>query len=139
MDPKKRAYDAKNRTAAAAQTRLRILEAAKELFKKEGFDRVTISMIAKASHVSMPTIYALFKSKRGVLQALIDEALFQEQFVSLVDKAMEETCPKEHLALSAKIARQMYDAERELMDILRGAQVVAPDVKELEQKREIRR
>lgn len=37
------------------------------------------------------------------------------------------------------MARQMYEAERELIDILRGASVVAPEFKELEQEREARR
>jgi AcrR family transcriptional regulator len=139
MMQKKRTYNVANRAAQATETRSRILTSAKKLFKNEGFDRVTISLLASDSQVSMPTIYALFKSKRGVLQALIDEALPPEQFTKLVDRAMKETCPKKHLALSAKIARQIYDAERELMDILRGAQVVAPEFKELEHEREVRR
>lgn len=37
------------------------------------------------------------------------------------------------------MARKIYDAESELMDILRGASVVAPEFKELELEREKRR
>jgi len=136
---KKRVYNSEAREAQAAQTRSRILEAAKQLFQSEGFDRVTIGKLAKAAAVSMPTIYAIFQSKRGVLQALIDEALPSYQFKALVEQSFQETSPKKRLMISAKIARQMYDAERELMDILRGASVVAPEFKELEQEREARR
>ena len=136
---KKRTYNSENRDVQAAQTRSRILEAALELFQTEGFDRVTINKLAKAAEVSMPTIYAIFKSKQGVLQSLIDEALPPEQFAALVDDSMQEKSPKKRLSITAKLARQIYDAERELMDILRVASVIAPEIKELEQEREKRR
>ena len=133
---KKRIYNSEARDAQAAQTRSRILEAAKELFQTEGFDRVTIGKLAKAAEVSMPTIYGIFKSKRGVLQSLIDEALPPNQFWALVEDAKQEKSPKIRLGISAKMARQIYDAERELIDILRSASVIAPELKELEQERE---
>jgi AcrR family transcriptional regulator len=136
---KKRIYNSEGRDAQAAQTKIRILEAAKELFQAEGFDRVTIGKLAKTAAVSMPTIYSIFKSKRGVLQSLIDEALPSNHFWSLVEDAKQEESPKVRLGIAAKMARQVYDAEIELMDILRSASVVSPELKELEQERETRR
>ena len=133
---KKRIYSSETRDAKAAQTRSQILKAAKQLFQNKGFDRVTIDMLAKAAGVSMPTIYAVFKSKRGVLQSLIDDALPSEQFTELVDGSMNEQSPRKRLNITAKLSRQIYDAERGLIDILRGASVVAPEFKELEQERE---
>lgn len=136
---KKRIYHSNTRDARAFLTRSQILKAAKELFQTKGFDHVTISMLAATAKVAMPTIYALFKSKRGVLAALIDDVLPAEQFSSLVDSSMHEPCPKKRLSITAKLARQIYEAETEFMDILRGATVVAPEFKELEQQREQRR
>lgn len=136
---KKRVYSSETRSAQASQTRSQILKSAKQLFQTKGFDRVTINMLAKAAGVSMPTIYAVFKSKRGVLQSLIDDALPAEQFTELVDSSMNEQSPRKRLTITAKLSRQIYDAERGLMDILRGASVVAPEFKELEQEREQRR
>jgi AcrR family transcriptional regulator len=136
---KKRLYRSEARVIQAAQTRSYVLEAAKKLFQTIGFDRVTINEIAKAAEVSMPTVYALFKSKRGVLQAVIDEALPVAQFAALVEHSIQEKSPKKRLYITAKLARQIYDAEREMMDILRSASVVAPELKELEQEREQRR
>lgn len=136
---KKRVYSSEIRDAKASQTRSQILKAAKQLFQTKGFDRVTIGMLAKAAGVSMPTIYAVFKSKRGVLQSLIDDALPTEQFTELVDGSMNEQSPGKRLSITAKLSRQIYDAERGLMDILRGASVLAPEFKELEQEREQRR
>lgn len=136
---KKRAYNSSARNAQAVQTRSRILSAAKNLFELEGFECVTIEKIAHTAAVSIPTVYSLFQSKRGVLRALMDEVFPKDQFDALVEKSNEAATPKERLLYSAKIARQIYDAERAQMEIFRGAAVLAPEFKDLEKEREMRR
>ena len=134
----KRVYNSESRVAQAQQTRRRILSAAKALFQSEGFEFVTIEKLALAADVSAPTIYSVFKSKRGVLRALMDEALPSEQYQALVEDTKKKS-GRESLLLAAKISRQMYDAERAQMDIFRGASVLAPEFKALEREREERR
>jgi AcrR family transcriptional regulator len=136
---KKRPYKSASRNTQAAQTRARILLSAKHLFESEGFEYVTIEKIAQTSNVSIPTVYSLFQSKRGVLRALMDEALPSDQFNALVEKSINEQSPEERLGISAKIARQLYDAEKVQMNIFRGAAVLAPEFKEFEKEREMRR
>ncbi len=136
---KKRPYNSTSRNAQAAQTRSRILSAANNLFQSEGFECVTIEKIALTAMVSIPTVYSLFQSKRGVLRALIDEVFPLDHFEALVEKSNEATSPKERLLYSAKIAREIYDAERAQMEAFRGATVLAPEFKELEKEREMRR
>ncbi len=136
---KKRPYNSTSRTAQAADTRSRILIAAKNLFESEGFEFVTIEKIALTATVSIPTVYSLFQSKRGVLRALMDEVLPQDKFEALVEKSKEAASPKERLLYSAMIARQIYDAERTQMEVFRGATVLAPEFKELEKEKEMRR
>lgn len=136
---KKRPYKSIARNAGAAQTKERILLAAKNLFESEGFECVTIEKIAQVASVSTPTIYSLFQSKRGILRALMDEVFPKDQFDTLVEKSNEASSPKKRLLYSAKIARQIYDAEKAQMEIFRGAVVLAPEFKELEKEREMRR
>lgn len=136
---KKRIYRSDARNTQAAQTRARILSSAQTLFESEGFEYVTIEKIAQAANVSIPTIYSLFQSKCGVLRALMDEVLPTDQFEALVEKSIQEKSPKKRLGISAKIARQIYDAERAQVNIFRGAAVLAPEFKELEKERELRR
>lgn len=136
---KKRPYKSASRNAQAAQTKDRILAAAKKLFESEGFEYVTIEKIAQTADVSIPTVYALFQSKRGILRLLMDEVFPKALFESLVEKSKGAKSPQERLRFSAKIARQMYDAEKAQMDIFRGAAVLAPEFKELEKEREMRR
>lgn len=99
---------------------------------------VTIEKIAKTAGVSSPTIYALFQSKRGVLSAVMD-AFPVARFEALVEQWMAEPCPRNKLKITAKITRQMYDAEKEQMDLLRGAAVLSPELKVMENEREERR
>jgi AcrR family transcriptional regulator len=136
---KKRTYSCDSRSAKAKQTRSRILVTAKNLFESEGFEYVTIEKIAKTAAVSAPTIYSLFQSKRGVLRALMDEVFPKDQFEALVESSNQAKSPEVRLQFSAKIARQMYDAEKLQVDIFRGASVLAPEFKELEKEREMRR
>lgn len=136
---KKRPYNSKSRSLQAVQTKERILKSAKNIFESEGFECATIGKIARLANVSIPTIYSLFQSKRGILRALIDEVLPKAQFEALVEKSNDATTPKERLLYSAKIARQIYDAERAQMDVFRGISVLSPEFKELEKEREMRR
>lgn len=136
---KKRVYHSEARKAQAVQTRARILASAKKLFPMEGVENVTIEKIAQDAGVSAPTIYALFQSKRGILRVLIDEALPQSQFEALVEEFKQEKSPQARLTISAKMARQMYDAERAQLESFWGISILTPEFKELEKEREKRR
>jgi AcrR family transcriptional regulator len=63
--------DAPNRRAESRrQTGERIYEAAMRLFHADGFENVTVNMIAKAAGVSVPTFYAHYSSKETMLMPL---------------------------------------------------------------------
>lgn len=136
---KKRIYASESRRSQATETRNRILDSARRLFQLEGFESVTIEKLAQVSKVSMPTIYALFQSKLGILRVLMEEALPTDQREALVEKIKHEKSVKKRLMLAAKIARQMYDAERAQMTLFWRASVLAPELKKLEEEREKRR
>lgn len=136
---KKRTYTSETRLLRAAETKCRILTAAKELFRDSGFESAKIEKIAQMAAVSEPTIYSLFQSKIGILRALMDESLPIEKQERLMRRVNATQSAEECLKIAAKISRQMYDAERMQMDIFRSAYVLAPEFKELEKEREERR
>jgi AcrR family transcriptional regulator len=137
--PIKRKYNSLNRRRRAAETRATITEAAKELFTSRGFESTTIDEIAEKAGVPVPTVYGLFKSKKGILQEMMERALFGREYEALVQQAREITQPFERLRGVAKIARNVYDSERAEMNLLRSAAVVGPEFVELERERERRR
>ncbi|MBS0649234.1 MAG: TetR/AcrR family transcriptional regulator [Verrucomicrobia bacterium] len=136
---KKRIYKSPARKAQAQKTKQRLLAAAKKLFQKKGVEKTTIEDIALLAQTSVPTVYSLFQSKLGVLRTLLDNALSQDRFEALVQKGTTEKSPIKRLEATARIARALYDAEKNLIDLLDGAVALDPTFKKLETKREKRR
>lgn len=135
----KRKYDSGSRDTQATFTKQRILGCARTLFQTEGFEGVTIEILAQSAHVSTATVYGLFKSKRGVLRALMEEALAAPEYETLLGLLDQEKTIAGRLRIAAKISRQMYDAEKTQMELFQGAAILAPEFKQFEKEREQRR
>lgn len=64
---------ARKTAAEAAQTRRRILEAAGDLFAREGVTSTTLEQIARQANLTRGAIYWHFKGKQDLLNALFSE------------------------------------------------------------------
>ena len=137
--PQKRTYNAKKRQKKAEMSNSRILRMAKKLFKKNGYEKVTIEAIASAAEVAVPTVYAKYKSKRGILFAIIDGSLAEEKSNALVEKIYKAKTATKKLKLAAKLSRQIYEAENKELKWLRSAAIIDPLLAKLEQEMEQRR
>ncbi|SCA63440.1 Uncharacterized protein SCG7086_AR_00150 [Chlamydiales bacterium SCGC AG-110-P3] len=135
----KRSYKSSVRDEQAALTKSRILTSAKNLFQSKGFEGVTIGELAQSAEVSSPTVYSLFKSKRGVLLALMDEALSPTVFEALVKEVQQEKTAAGRLRIAAKMTRLIYDAEQKQLGFLTGASVLGPEFQKIENEQEERR
>jgi AcrR family transcriptional regulator len=129
-------YKSQVRERQAADTRRRIVDATLKLLQKQGYAGMTIEEIARRAEVSAPSIYAIFKSKTGILTELLDQSTFGPQYDEAVRRALSETDPETRLRLAAPIARQIHDAQSATFDLLRGSGVVAPELAKLEHQRE---
>jgi AcrR family transcriptional regulator len=129
-------YKSQVRERQAADTRRRIVVATLKLLQKEGYAGMTIEAIARRAEVSAPSIYAIFKSKTGILAELLDQSTFGPKYDEAVRRALSETDPETRLRLAAPIARQIHDAQSATFDLLRGSGVVAPELAKLEHQRE---
>jgi AcrR family transcriptional regulator len=133
---KPRSYSSPARQRQADDTRARIVAAAGTLLRKRGFDGATIEAIASAAGVSAQTVYSVFGSKRGIIAALFDQARFGPGYQELTAEALETTDPRVRLGFASRISRQIYDAERATLELLRGAGAVAPELAMMERERE---
>lgn len=129
-------YKSLVRERQAADTRRRIVEATRQLLQKEGYAGMTIEEIAHRAEVSAQSVYAIFKSKTGILIELLDQSTFGPEYDEAVRRALSANDPETRLRLAAPIARQIHDAQSATFDLLRGAGVVAPELAKLEQRRE---
>jgi AcrR family transcriptional regulator len=83
---KKRAYVSSVRSAAAAETRDRVLEAAaKSLREDASIARFSLDTVAKAAGVTRLTVYNQFGSRRGLLEAVFDDIARQGGLHELAD------------------------------------------------------
>ena len=133
---KKRLYKSLVRQRQAGDTRRRIVDATRQLLQSQGYAGMTIEAIAERAEVSAQSVYAIFKSKTGILMELLDQSTFGADYEEAVRQALSASDPESRLRLAAPIARQIHDAKRATFDLLRGSGVVAPELAKLEQERE---
>jgi len=133
---KKRPYKSLVRKRQAGDTRRRIVDAARQLLRSAGYDGMTIEAIAQRAEVSAQSVYAIFRSKTGILTELLDQSTFGDEYEEAVRQAMSASDPETRLRLAARIARQIHEPLSATFDLLRGAGVVAPELAKLEQQRE---
>ncbi len=134
-----RPYNSPARRRQADATRTQILDAARGLLAAHGYDGATVEAIARAAGVAVPTVYAAFGSKRGIVAELMDRARFGPAYEAAVADALASPDPVRRLALVARIARTIYTAERVEFDALRGLGAVAPELAALQREAEDQR
>lgn len=132
--PPKRRYESDRRDKTAEATKARILNAARILFIRHGIDKVTIAQIAEKAKVAGSTIYALYKSKEGLLRALMRAALFGPRFQAAQAQLAGISDPVRLIALSANVARAIYESESAELGLMRGASAFSPALWKLEQE-----
>jgi AcrR family transcriptional regulator len=131
-----RSYYSLVRSKQADETRARIAGAARKLIFSRGFEAATIEAIAREAGVAVPTVYAVFGSKRRILTELVERAAFGPVFQQLIGEGEGLTDPVARLRLAARIARQVYDGERSESELLRKARVVVPELAAREMERD---
>src|SRR5258708_7039287 len=96
---KKRPYKSLVRQRQAGDTRQRIIEATRQLLQSEGYAGMTIEAIAQRAEVSAQSVYAIFKSKTGILTELLDQSTFGADYEDTVRQAMSAGDPEIRLRL----------------------------------------
>lgn len=135
----KRPYASPARAEAAEDTRKRILAAAKDLFGREGIDKVKIADIGARAGVAASTVYAIYKSKDGILRALMEQSLFGSRFQDAQRLLAGVTDPVRLVELTSHVARAIYESESSDLGLLRHASGFSPALRKLEQEFEQRR
>lgn len=134
MNMRSRRYVSHLRRQAADATKTRVLHAAKTLFARGGIDRVTISQIAKKAKVSVSSVFTLYKSKEGILRGLMKSTLFGQRFQVAIARLKGETDSIRLIALTANVARAIYEAESSELGLIRGVSAFSPALRKLERE-----
>jgi len=134
--PRKRAYSSQVRTGSAEDTRKRILQAAKSLFGRKGIDKVKIADIGDRAGVAASTVYAIYKSKDGILRALMEQSLFGSRFQDAQELLAGITDPAKLIEMTSYISRTVYESESSDLGLLRHASGFSPALRKMEQELE---
>lgn len=136
-EKKRRSYDASRRRQQAEATRERLLDAARRLFAEQGYAETTIEAIATASGVALPTVYAAFKSKRGVLSALIGRLASGEPSgppllqTARAREVLAQTDPRRTLELFVTHLSQVQERVIPMYEVMKSAARSESDIAQL--------
>jgi TetR/AcrR family transcriptional repressor of mexJK operon len=109
-----RRYTLNQRAVRAADTRQRIVDAARFLFLKEGFDEVSLDAIAARAKVGRTTIFEQFGDKR----TLFREAIIQLSVEGGVDQLLADlktADPRRALRVAFELGCRVWAAEAMLL------------------------
>jgi Transcriptional regulator len=136
----KRAYDASRRRASSDERRGRILQTARNLFGHYGYGATSIERIAGEAGVAVPTVYAIYRSKRALLFALLDQADARADVAGLLrDLNAAAGNPRKQLRRLVSFTCRFYAQAGDIVDIARGAGSTNEDLLALWQEGEDRR
>jgi AcrR family transcriptional regulator len=120
----RRAYHSVLREQRAADTRTRIIDAARYLFADRGFAGTTIAVIAKHAGVATPTVYAVFSSKAEIVRELIERLETEADGETWQGRIADEPDPKRKLDIYAAWHRALFSGGK---DVLRAATYAGDD------------
>ncbi|MGH8883149.1 MAG: TetR/AcrR family transcriptional regulator [Stackebrandtia sp.] len=131
MEPweQRRSYNSLRRVAQADRTQADIAVAARRIFLSRGWTGATVRDVASEAGVSVPTVYAAYGNKKGLVRALVDAAdLAAEPARALV--RLETAGPSGQLAEMAGYDRRLFERSGDLIVLLRDAGRSEPDLAE---------
>ena len=134
-----RSYRLGQRQAATEQTRVRIMNAARELLMtSDGFSSFSVEQVARQADVARMTVYHQFGSKLGLLEALCD-ALATSGRMDQLSTAFRQSEPLDALNQYLLIFSRFWDADRLVTRRLRALAALDPDFEQVIRARDERR
>jgi AcrR family transcriptional regulator len=122
------------RSRQAAETRRQILQAAQELFERDGYAATSMAAIASAAGVSLKTVYLAFETKSGLLRVLWHMLLRGEQDGIPVGEqpwyraVLEEPDPERQLRLNMRNSLTVKLRAGAMLEVIRSAASADPDI-----------
>jgi AcrR family transcriptional regulator len=124
-----RPYRSEGRQAAAAETRARILEAARALLSVEGTVTFTVDAIAEQADVARMTVYNQFGSKRGLVEALSDDLALRGG-IGRLPAAFQAESALAGLEILIQVFTGFWASERLVLHRLRAVAALDPELAE---------
>ena len=112
-----RKYEQRVRAESAEATRRRILDAVAERLRTAPTQRLSLDEVARVAEVARSTIYRVFGSRAGLLDAFAEDLWARSGLADLTEAVAEEDV-REHLRGGLAAASRMFAAERDVYRVL---------------------
>ncbi|MFI0465723.1 TetR/AcrR family transcriptional regulator [Saccharopolyspora sp. 5N102] len=125
------------RAEKARRTRLRMLQAAGELFVERGYGATPLQDIADRAGVAVQTIYFTFRNKRNLLKEVVDTAIAgDDEPIATMDRpwfreALGAETAEAQLRAHVAGTRLIMERVAAIAEVLRIAAATEPEVTEL--------
>jgi len=126
-------YNSPTRRLQLTATKAAIVEAARDLMGKQGYEATTMDRIAAAAGVAVQTVYKHFGSKPAIVRAFIERARQDPRIAEQRRQLLDAADPREQVRLLAQRARLYAEMG------FHTAVVLAPIAQDPELARTIRR
>jgi AcrR family transcriptional regulator len=129
-----RTYDSSLRTRQAADRRLALAVAARDLFVEHGYPSTTMDAVAARAKVSLKTVYNAYATKAGLLRAVWDLSLKGDlDDAGVADRQwytsmLAEADPQLQLAMTAENSRIVKTRIGPMLKVIRDAAAVDDDL-----------
>lgn len=104
-----RRYRSDLRASQARETRRRIRQSARELFIDQGFANTTVTQIADGAGVAPQTVYSTYKSKGGVVRAMLEDLEESAEQGEWEARISAEADPRRQLGLFVEWIRTLFE------------------------------
>ena len=134
---KPRRYDSQRRQERSAETRHRILGAARQLFLDHGYRATTVAAVAALAGAHVDTVYELVGRKPVLMRELIEQAISgtdrpveaeQREYVRAI---RAEADPAQKVRIYARAVRRIQERMAPLFMALRDAASTEPEAAQL--------
>ncbi len=126
--------DYPRRRQRAQATRVRVLDAARNLFVERGYVATTIDVIATDADVAPETIYAKFGTKRAILAAVVDLAISGDPDAGpvlaqgWVQEMRDQPDPHRRVLILAANGRAILERRQAIDEVVRSAAASDTDI-----------
>lgn len=124
----RRRYDSLRRAAQAKETSAEIARAARRLFVSQGWAATTVRDLAREAGVSVPTVYAAYGNKNGLIMAIADAADLSADLPRMLAELEATTAPGPQLAAMAGYDRRLFERAGDVITLVREAGRTEPEL-----------
>ena len=125
-----RNYRIGKRAAAVADTRARIVQAARAVFAQDGFHRAAVEEVARRADVARATVYYQFDSKLGLVGAVLDDIELRGEQERVI-AALAHPDAVEATRRAFEEGSRFWAADHVLVRKLTGLAAADPETREL--------